>query len=77
MEKDIVEGQIGAVGAYDLEFKEGELRFIVKVGHSGVSAEMKVALNSDGVIDAIKAAIPGQIDDAILDVAKAALKMKV
>jgi hypothetical protein len=74
MEKHIVEGKIGAVGAYDLEFKDGKLSFKIGVAHSGVSADVVVALDSDAVIDALKVAIPGKIDDAVLDLAKVALK---
>ena len=30
MEKDIVDGQIGEIGSYDVEFKEGKL--VAKIG---------------------------------------------
>jgi hypothetical protein len=76
MEKDIVDGKIGEVGKFDLEFKEGELRFVLDVGKFGLSAGMKVAVKAEDVIDAIAKAIPGQIDDAILQVLKAALKVQ-
>lgn len=75
MEKDIVEGKIGSIGSYDLEFKQGKLQFELKAAAPfGVSAGMVVEMEADAVIDAIAKAIPGQIDDAIFGVIKAALK---
>lgn len=75
MEKDILDGKIGAVGAYDLEFKGGKLSFKVGVAYEGMSADLVLALDSDAVLDAIAKAIPGQIDDTIFNVVKAALKL--
>lgn len=79
MEKDLVDGKIGEVGAYDLEFKEGKLQFklSVAVKAGGVQlgdAGIHVAISADGVIDAIAKAIPGQWDDAALGLLKGALK---
>jgi hypothetical protein len=74
MEKDIVAGQIGAVGAYDLEFKGGKLSLKVGVQHSGVGADVVIWLESDAVLDALAKAIPGQLDDALLGMLKGALK---
>lgn len=74
MEKEIVEGKIGTVGAYDVEFKNGML--VAKVGGSheiGLTVAVEVSVSAHAVLAAIKKAIPGQIDDAILDVLEAAL----
>ena len=73
MEKDIVDGKIGAVGAYDLEFKEGALQFKIQAAHSGASVELVIKADAAGVLDALAAAIPGQVDNAIFGVMKAAL----
>lgn len=75
MEIDIVDGQIGKVGSYDLEFKGGKLKFELKANHQiGVGAGMVVEIEAAIVLDALKAAIPSQIDDAIIEVIKNALK---
>lgn len=74
MEKDIIDGKIGSVGGYDLEFKGGKLMFKVNVAWNGLAAEIGVGVDADGVIDAIAKAIPGQIDDQVLALVKAALK---
>ena len=50
MEKDIAEGQLGQVGSYDLEFKEGSLCLKLQT-QVGVSMEVKVG--ADAVLDAI------------------------
>lgn len=78
MEADILDGKIGAVGGYDLEFKEGKLTFVVDVAAPGglVSGKLGLGLDAGAVLDAIAKAIPGTIDDAIISVAKAALLSK-
>ena len=72
---ELAEGQVGSVGKYDVEFKDGKLMLGLSIEWNGVTSEVKVGVGSDAVIDALKAAIPGKIDDAILEVVKAALKM--
>lgn len=75
MEKDIVDGKIGEVGAYDLEFKEGALKFTLLLASPfGVEGELNVKVKADAVMDAIAKAIPGQVDDAVLGLIKSALK---
>lgn len=67
MEKDIVEGKLGSVGAYDVEFKGGKLTAKVGVEHVGLSASLVLEMGAAAVFEALKKAIPGTIDDAILD----------
>lgn len=78
MEADILDGKIGAVGGYDLEFKGGKLTFVVDVAAPGglVEGKLGVGVDAGAVLDAIAKAIPGTIDDAIIGVAKAALLAK-
>jgi len=78
MEADILDGKIGAVGGYDLEFKGGKLAFVVDVAAPGglVSGKLGIAVDAEAVLDAISKAIPGTIDDALLSVVKAALLLK-
>lgn len=76
MDVEIVEGNLGTVGKYDIEFKAGklvaEVTAAVPVGEAG----LVIKIDSGAVIDAIAKAIPGQVDDAILGVIKAALADK-
>lgn len=80
MEKDIVEGKIGSVGEYDVEFKGGKL--VAKAGVTAPeglgTAGMFVEIPAGPVIDKAFAvaekAIPGTIDDAILEMVKGFIK---
>lgn len=73
---DIVDGKLGEVGAYDVEFKDGYLsakaQVLAKVasGIVEIVGELEVRVGAEAVIEALKKAIPGEIDDAILDGAK-------
>ncbi len=74
MEKDIAEGKLGSVGEYDLEFKGGKLSFKLKADVNGlVQAGLSVEVPAHAVFAAIKKAIPGQVDDYLLDAAEAVL----
>lgn len=74
MDLDIVEGAIGNVGKYDIEFRGGNLVVEVTAKVAVGDAGLLVKVDSGSLIDAIKKAIPGVVDDAILEVIKAALK---
>jgi hypothetical protein len=76
MEAQIAEGNIGAVGKYDVEFKDGNLVIEVDANVAVGSAGLIVKVDASKVCDAIAKAIPGQIDDAVLGVIKAALGAK-
>jgi hypothetical protein len=79
MEADIAQGKIGQVGDYDLEFKDGKLqgkaKAVAKNEQFGLEAEvdLTVSLSAHAVFAALKKAIPGQVDDAVLGVIEAAL----
>jgi hypothetical protein len=73
MEKDIVEGNIGSVGKYDVAFKGGKLVLSLDAGADGVVGALSVSVDAAVVLDALAAAIPGKIDDAIIGLIKAAL----
>jgi hypothetical protein len=72
--KDIAEGKIGSDGKYDLELVEGKLKLTVAYDAGGVEAGVSVALNPDYFLDKLAAVIPGQVDDAVIALLKAALK---
>lgn len=73
MEKDIVEGNIGSVGQYDLEFKGGKLCLSVSAQAGPGEMGLSIKVDAAKVVDALAKAIPGQVDDAIFGVFKAAL----
>lgn len=74
MEKELVEGKIGSVGSYNVEFKDGKLTATVSASvSSGVDAGAHISLDASLVLDALSKAIPGSIDDALLGMLKSAL----
>ena len=74
MEKDLVSGDIGSVAKYDVAFKSGALCAELDFAKSGCSAGLIVKIDAEAIIAAIKAAIPGHFEDAVLDAAVALLK---
>lgn len=63
-------------GSYKLAWQDASLMFSVTAKLGPVKATTSVEVNSVEALDEIAAAIPGQIDDAIIGVAKAALLKK-
>lgn len=77
-EKKLVEGSIGTVGAYDVDFKAGKLAFKVRVGTEtsqglAIAADLIISVDAGKVIDAIELAVPGELDNAILEVLRKVL----
>lgn len=74
MEGTLAEGQLGSVGKWDVKFEQGKLVVeavaSVPVGEAGVV----VKVGADQVLDALAAAIPGKVDDAVFGLIKSALK---
>lgn len=74
MDKDLISGNLGTVGSYDVAFKGGNL--IVSLTAAippGESGSVTLSVDSNKVLDALAAAIPGKIDDAVIAIIKAAL----
>lgn len=73
MEGQIVAGNIGPEANYKVSFAEGKL--VLESGYVGADAEAGafIKVKAGAVLDALKAAIPGHFDDAVIDGAKALL----
>jgi hypothetical protein len=71
--KDMVNGNLGSVGKYDVSFKDGSLVAEMDASAGPLSMGVVVKLDAAKVLDALAAAIPGTLDDAVIGVAKAAL----
>lgn len=71
MEKQIAEGNIGAVGKYDFDFKEGKLCLEIGAAHGPAEASLVIKLDAvDVVIASLKYAkekIPGPLDNLAID----------
>lgn len=73
---ELVEGQLGSVGSYDLEFQDGNLTVSLKADVGPLKAGLTLVLDSAQLMDAVAKAIPGTVDDAVIGVIKAALLKK-
>jgi hypothetical protein len=67
MEKQIADGEIGSIGHYNVEFKDKKLVLAASADFKIGNMESKITVDSNMIVEAIKKAIPGQIDDAILN----------
>jgi len=74
VDKDLHEMPLGSEGELQLEIKEGDLMLSVSHASKGVAASLSARMSSEYFMDKLKEAIPGEIDDAIIDLIKAALK---
>ena len=70
---DLVELKKGEA-TLDVDFKDGKLRLSVSYDGKGADAGLFVDLDPDYFLNKLKAVIPGQIDDAIIEMLKGALK---
>jgi hypothetical protein len=75
MDKVLVDDQVSKELELKIEFKGGDLLLSAVYAGKGVGAQMGVNVSPDYFLDQLKLAIPGQIDDAIIDVLKAAFKV--
>ena len=72
---EIGSGKIGEVGAFSAKIEKGKLVLTIDaaVPSAGAVGSLKLEMDSGIVMDAIAKAIPGQVDDAVIAVMKAAL----
>lgn len=70
---DLAKGDIGPEAHYDVVFADAKLKAELKYAGAMGGAGLYVEVGVEQVVEAIKKAIPGQIDDAVLDVLKVAL----
>lgn len=70
---ELAQGQIGASGNYKLEFKEGKLQAEILGTSDMVEGGIVLKIKAEAVLEALKNAIPGHFDDALIDGAKALL----
>ncbi len=71
MEKAIIDGK-----EFDMKLviSGGLVKIVGDYVGSGGAAKLEAGISVDYFIDELKAKIPGQIDDAVLEIVKAALK---
>lgn len=73
-EKVLNEVSLGSEGGVKLSIEGGKLKLEVVYDSKGLDGSIGLMLDPDYFIDKLAEAIPGKIDDAILNILKAALK---
>lgn len=71
---ELMDDKIGKDGEYAMELKDGKLRLTAGVDSKGLDAGLYVDLEIDYFLDKLKDVIPGQIDDAVIEMLKVAFK---
>lgn len=72
MEKKI---ELGSEANVDVLLKDGKVILVAKYDGKETDAELSVSVSVDMLLDKLAAKIPGQIDDAVIGLLKAALKV--
>lgn len=70
----MVEEMIGKEGKFSIDFKDGNVVISIMYDGKGADAMMSVTLESGYFIDKVTEAIPGELDDAIGEMLKGAIK---
>ena len=67
---NIVKGE----GSLSLKFEEGKAKLEVKYDGKQADASFVIELDSAAYLDMLKEAIPGELDDTVIELLKAAMK---
>lgn len=71
---DLLEKQLSPESKVKIEVLQGEILFTSDLDTEGVDAALRVAIDADYFLDELAKKIPGQIDDAVIQLMKQALK---
>lgn len=61
-------------GALSLKIEEGKVKVVLSYDGKQADAKLEVTLGADEYLDMLKEAIPGSIDDAVIEMLKVAMK---
>lgn len=70
---DLVNQELGSEGDLKIELVDKKLVISVVHNSKGAEAKVSVALKPDYFLAKVKEAIPGQVDDTVIDLLAAAL----
>jgi hypothetical protein len=73
-EKKLVGVEFSSEAGVDLQWKEGKLRMVMSYDGKGVDAGVYCDLEPDYFLEKLKAAIPGDVDDKVIDMLRLAMK---
>ena len=72
MPDSILRGNLGSEASYGLTFENGQLVFSMVYDGDGVDGRLEIMLDPAYFLDQLAKAIPGQVDDAVIAMLKAA-----
>lgn len=70
----LLDKELGPEAGAKIELAAGKIILSMALDSKGLGGELKLSLDSEYFLDELAAKIPGQIDDAVLAVLKAAFK---
>ena len=71
---DLAQGNVGSELKYDVKVVSGKVMIEAKYDGVQADAALMIAIDSDLLLDKLAEKIPGKIDDAVIQIIKAALK---
>lgn len=71
---DLLKKEIGKEGNFQLKFEDMKLKLIVGADTAGVDAGLYIDIELEYFLDKLKDAIPGTLDDTVIELIKAAAK---
>lgn len=74
MNKELFTKEIGTEANVSIKLDEGKVKIILGYDGKGADAGMYVDLEVDYFLNLLKEAIPGQIDDLVIDMLASAMK---
>lgn len=74
MDKVLTEKELSSETDLKVEIIAGDVHLSVEHASKGVGASLGVKISTDYFLDKLAAAIPGEIDDAVIAMIKAAAK---
>lgn len=74
MEQNLLDKDLGDKGELKLDLKDGLLTLSLHYALPAVKGAVSVEVSGDVLLDKLAELIPGKVDDAVINILKAALK---
>lgn len=70
---DLAKEKIGSEGGFDVKVEQGKVKLKLSYDGKGADASVEASVEVGYFLDKLKEAIPGEIDDKVIDVIKLAM----
>ena len=70
---EVTGGAISSEAKYDVKIEDGKIKVTASYDGKGLDGAVTVAVEIGYFLDKVKEAVPGKIDDVLIDTIKAAL----